>query len=300
MAKKKGEGKYDKYFITDVVHDAMKKEWGGQMMGAGRGHEDIIPADQRAMGGITVVRKPYMFHAQSHTHLFTEYFFLWGSNPDDMKEFDGEDHYTFGPEMEKHIINRPMIVIAPPGVYHCPNNYAVVNKPFYCLELFASTGWNAVDWGENAQDIRVHEESYDRYFVDGVVKRNKWGGESMGLSSVPPHLIPPGARLSAGVTVVRRPYMFHEPTHKHTFTEFFYFFGTNPYDMKEFDAEVEFYFGEEREKHVIKEPTVVVAPPGVYHCPLNYAKVGKPFHCVEIFVTNNYTSTNLEEPKKKK
>ena len=28
-AKKKVEGKYDKYFLTDVIKESMKKEWGG-------------------------------------------------------------------------------------------------------------------------------------------------------------------------------------------------------------------------------------------------------------------------------
>ena len=87
--------------------------------------------------------------------------------------------------------------------------------------------------------------------------------------------------------------MFHEPTHKHEkFNEFFYFFGSNPFDMTEFDAEVEFTFGAEKEKHVIKEPTIVVAPAGVYHAPLNYKKVSKPFYCVEIFMTATYTGTD--------
>jgi uncharacterized RmlC-like cupin family protein len=294
VTKKKGEGKYDKYFLTDgVIHDAFKKEWGGQMISYTPEHMDIVPADARTVPGVTVVRKPYMFHEPLHTHMFTEYFFFWGSNPYDMKEFDGEVHYTFGPEREKHIIKEPMIVVAVPGVYHCPLNYVKVDKPFYCMELFMTTGYSGVDFGEDLQTIRVTEPSYDRYFIDGVVKRNKWGGEGIGLASVPEHIIPPGARITVGITSVRSPYMFHEPTHKHTFTEFFYFWGSNPWDMNEFDAEVEFYFGEEREKHVIKQPTIVVVPSGVYHCPLNYAKVGKPFYCVEIFMTSAYSGTDL-------
>jgi hypothetical protein len=297
VAKKKSEGKYDKYFITDVIHGTMKKEWGGEAISAGKGHEDIIPADARALPAITVVRKPYMFHEPLHKHMFTEYFYFFGSNPYNMKEFDAEVEFTFGPEREKHVIKTPTIVVAAPGVYHCPLNYAKINKPFYCLELFMTTGYSGVDYGEDLKEIRVTEPSYNRYFIDGVIKQNKWGGEGMGLGSVPEHIIPAGAKISLGLTAVRSPYMFHEPTHKHNFTEYFYFFGSNPMDMKEFDAEVEFYFGEEQEKHIIKEPTVVVAPPGVYHCPLNYAKVNKPFYCLELFFTPKYEGTDLV-PKK--
>ena len=197
MAIKKAARKYDKYFITEgVIHDALRKEWGGQMISTGPGTklDGLVPADSRALPAITVIRKPYMFHEPTHTHMFTEYFFFWGSNPNDMNEFDGEAHYSFGPEHEKHIINEPTIVVAAPGVYHCPLNYAKVNRPFYCMELFITQGYSGVNFGEDLTTIRTNEESYDRYFTKGVVKRNKWGGQGMGLASVPDTLSPPTAK----------------------------------------------------------------------------------------------------------
>ncbi len=298
MANKTAEVKYDKYFITDkVIHDARKPEWGGQVISMSQGHDDVIPAIARALPAITVVRKPYMFHDVTHKHLFTEYFFFWGSNPNNMKEFDDEVEYSFGPEREKQVIKKPTIVVAAPGVYHCPLNYARVNKPFYCMELFMTTEYSGINLGEDLKEIRVPEQDYKRYFTNmGVVNTNKWGGEGMSLAAVPKDIIPAGASISAGVSVVRSPYMFHDKTHKHNFTEYFYFFGANPNDMNEFDAEVEFTIGEEKEKHLIKQPTIVVVPPGVYHCPLNYAKVGKPIYCVEIFISHKYTSQDLDRP----
>jgi uncharacterized RmlC-like cupin family protein len=293
VAKKKAELKYEKYFIKDVIHETMNKDWGGEAISAGRGHDDIIPPNARALPAITVVRKPYMFHEPVHKHMFTEYFYFFGSNPMDMHDFDAEVEFYFGTDREKHVINRPTIAVAPPGVYHCPLNYARVGKPFYCLEMFMTTGYSGVDLGEDLKEIRVPEPSYNRYFIQDIIKDNKWGGEGMGLSAVPEHIIPAGARITLGLSVVRKPYMFHAPTHKHNFTEIFYFFGSNPMDMKEFDAEVEFYFGEEKEKHIINSPTVVIIPPGIYHCPLNYAKVDKPFYCLELFFTPKYSGTDL-------
>jgi hypothetical protein len=289
-AEKKVELKYDKYFLKDVVRE---NKWGGEGIGLGGGG-DIIPAVAKMSLGITVVRKPYMFHEPTHKHMFTEYFFFFGSNPMDMNEFDAEVEYSFGAEKEKQVISSPTIVVAAPGVYHAPLNYAKVGKPFYCLEAFMTSQYSGVDLGEDLAEIRTPELNYNRYFTKGVVKVNQWGGEGLGLSAVPEFLIPAGAKMNLGLTVVRKPYMFHEPTHKHNFTEFFFFFGSNPMDMKEFDAEVEFSFGPEREKHVITSPTVVVIPPGVYHCPLNYTKVGKPFYCLEAFLTSKYTGTDLE------
>ena len=141
----------------------------------------------------------------------------------------------------------------------------------------------------------MSELKYAKYVTKGVVAENKWGGQGISLSKVPDGIVPPQSKMTLGITAVRAPYMFHEPTHKHTFTEFFYFFGSNPMDMHDFDADVEFTFGPEREKHVIKQPTIVVAAPGVYHCPLNYARVGKPFYCLEMFMTTGYSAVDLGE-----
>lgn len=287
---KKAELKYEKYFLKDVVKE---NKWGGEGIGLGGGG-DIIPAVAKMNLGISVIRKPYMFHEPTHKHMFTEYFYFFGSNPMDMNEFDADVEFSFGAEREKHVISSPTIVVAAPGVYHCPLNYVRVGKPFYCLEAFMTSQYGGVDLGEDLTEIRTTEPNYNRYFTKGVVRANQWGGEGLGLGMVPEFIIPAGARMSLGLTVIRKPYMFHEPTHKHNFTEFFFFFGSNPMNMKEFDAEVEFTFGPEREKHVIKEPTVVIIPPGVYHCPLNYAKVNKPFYCLEAFLTSRYSGTDLE------
>ena len=283
--------KYNKYFATKVVKE---NKWGGEGIGLAAVKDGIVPATAKMSLGISAVRKPYMFHEPTHKHMFTEFFFFFGSNPMDMNEFDAEVEFSFGAEREKHVISSPTVVVAAPGVYHSPLNYAKVGKPFYCLEAFMTSKYSGVDLGEDLNEIRVDEPNYNRYFIKGVVRDNKWGGEGIGLATVPEHIIPAAAHLSLGLSVVRKPYMFHEPTHKHHFTEFFIFFGSNPMDMKEFDADVEFTFGPEREKHAISKPTVVAIPPGVYHCPLNYKRVGKPFYCVEAFLTPKYSGTDLE------
>jgi hypothetical protein len=286
------EPKYDKYFTTNVISEP---KWGGERIGLAAVPQEIVPPADKLSLGISPVTKPYMFHEPTHKHMFSEFFFFIGSNPMDMQDFDADIEFSFGAEKEKHVISSPTIVIAPPGTYHCPLNYARVGKPFYCLEAFLTSKYSGVDLGEDFNEVRIPEPNYKRFFVNGVVRGNKWGGEGISLSTVPEHLIPAASRLILGVSVVRKPYMFHEPVHKHAFTEFFIFMGSNPNDMNDFDADIEFSFGPEREKHVISKPTIVTMPPGVYHCPLNYVRVGKPFYCIEIFLTPSYSWTNLAD-----
>ena len=284
---------YEKYFFRNAARGAMKEEWGGEMIGLGGIQSDLIPADAKMSLGITAVRKPYMFHEPLHKHRFTEYFYFFGSNPFAMDDFNATVEFTFGPEREKHSITSPTIVTAPPGVYHCPLNYAEVGTPFYCLEAFMTKSYTGTDFGEDLLEIRTDEPDYDRYFTKGVVRYNKWGGQKIGLSAVPEHLIPAGAKLNMDLTVVRKPYQYLDTTHKHNFTEFYFFFGANPMDMKEFDAEVEFYFGTEKEKYVINGPTIVVVPPGIFHSPLNFSKINKPIYFLEVSLTSKYRATNL-------
>ena len=296
MAKQETKPKYEKYFLKDVTPGSRRPTtWFEDPISISPKHMKTFKIEPG--GIISAIQKPYMFHAPLHTHLFTEYFLFWGSNPYDMKQFDGEAHYTFGPEGEKHIIKEPTIVIAAPGVYHCPLNYVKVDKPFYCMEVFITKGYSGVDFGEDLQTTRVTEPSYDRYFTNSIVKRNKWGEEGIELASVPAHTIPPNSKINVSITAVKRPHLLRETTHKHNTNEYFYFWGSNPYNMKEFDAEIEFYFGEEQEKHVINQPTIVVVPPGMYHAPVNFKKVGKPFYYARILPAPEYSSTDLV-PKK--
>jgi hypothetical protein len=240
-----------------------------------------------------------MFHEPTHKHIFSEYFFFFGSGSC-MNEFDADVEFSFGEQREKQLINSPTIIVAPPLVYHCPLNYVAVRKPFYCLEAFMATTRTEIkiEDEKDSVEVKIPELNYKRYAIKDVVAGNKWGGEGVSLRKVPADLIPAGAKMNLWVTIVKKPYLFHEPVHKHTFTEFFYFFGANPMDMNEFDAEVEYSFGEEREKHLITEPTIVAIPPGVYHCPLNFRKIGKPMYCLEAFLTPEYSGINLEDAKK--
>jgi hypothetical protein len=80
----------------------------------------------------------------------------------------------------------------------------------------------------------------------------------------------------------------------HDFVQILGFIGTNPMDCREFDAEVEFYLGEEKEKHIIKTPTVVSCVAGLMHGPIVITKIGKPFIFLEVMLTNEYA---LQKPK---
>ena len=81
--------------------------------------------------------------------------------------------------------------------------------------------------------------------------------------------------------------------HIHDFPIIMTFIGANPKNIFDFDAEIEFYVG--GEKQVITSPAVVSVPAGTAHCPLIIKKVGKPFAWMEIMLTDKYTRREVEK-----
>ena len=68
------------------------------------------------------------------------------------------------------------------------------------------------------------------------------------------------------------------------------FKGSNPMDLDDFDAEIEFCLGvgDEQEKYVITSPTMIFVPRGTAHTPLNFKRIGKPLMFCN-FTFGNYT-----------
>jgi hypothetical protein len=66
--------------------------------------------------------------------------------------------------------------------------------------------------------------------------------------------------------------------HAHPNDEFVFFIGSNPKDMRDLGAEIEFTIGEgdDAEVHVIDTTTVLYFPAGLVHGPLVYKSVERP------------------------
>ncbi len=79
----------------------------------------------------------------------------------------------------------------------------------------------------------------------------------------------------------------------HDFIQIIGFIGTNPMNCREFDAEVEFCLGEEKEKHIINVPTVVSVAKGLFHGPITITKINKPFIFLELMLTKDYGAPKM-------
>jgi hypothetical protein len=83
--------------------------------------------------------------------------------------------------------------------------------------------------------------------------------------------------------------MSTEP-HIHDHDEVVCFIGSDPQNIGELGAEVNFKIGPKgkEEDHIFSEPTAVVIPQGIWHCPMVPLKFEKPFLCMAVSLTTKY------------
>ena len=95
-----------------------------------------------------------------------------------------------------------------------------------------------------------------------------------------------GHDFTFGHQFVRKPFKGDNPCHTHNFWEFMAWYGSNPEDPNDFQAEIVFYFGKELEKHVFTRPTIISLPPGLAHHPFEITRVDSPIIQIEIMIGN--------------
>ena len=100
-----------------------------------------------------------------------------------------------------------------------------------------------------------------------------------------------GTKCQMLYSIVTKAHVNEAAPHIHDFPIIMSFIGTNPKDIYDFDAEIEFSIG--GEKQVITTAAVISVPAGLDHCPLIFKKVNKPIVFLEIMLTDKYARRTL-------
>jgi hypothetical protein len=92
----------------------------------------------------------------------------------------------------------------------------------------------------------------------------------------------PGANLNMGWQLFVEPIYLEREPHTHNVDEYLVFLGGKLPNVFDFKAEIDFWIGEEPEKHVIDKATIIFIPKGLVHCPLNFKRIDEPvlFHAI--------------------
>jgi hypothetical protein len=139
---------------------------------------------------------------------------------------------------------------------------------------------------------------YGQYILPAEVKTVRKGEPPLLSFSATPY----GIDAGWGILVATQVYdeetrkRLYENPHSHDFHQFITYFGSNPYNIAEFDAEISICLGEEREEHIINKPTVIHFPPGMIH---GYGKtphvVNKPVYHLDLSFAPTYVRKDLPE-----
>ena len=85
----------------------------------------------------------------------------------------------------------------------------------------------------------------------------------------------------------------HAPApHSHDFAQYLIFSGGDVNNLTDLGAEVEINLGEDEEhmeKHFFTTSTTIYIPTGLFHGPLIYHKVTRPFMFMDLYFTDKYT-----------
>ncbi len=228
-----------------------------------------------------------------HSHPFDEVLAFFGSDLKTPRNLGAQLGLTI--DGEPHQIQKTSLTFIPAGMSHGPINFSQITKPVFHFSIGASNEYKA-----KAEPPQAKKSGHttDKYIVDRLVPpkveapwspppppeaANGKGGRILFLDGD----IVPGGFYTECVWIAPRtadmPKLSAEQIakfkaavrpHKHDFAEVLCFFSTDPQDIHNLDAEIEFWI--EDEKHIITESVMVYLPPGTMHCPLAFPKVNKP------------------------
>ena len=95
-----------------------------------------------------------------------------------------------------------------------------------------------------------------------------------------------GYDFTIGHQFVTKPFKGDNPCHSHDFQEFMAWYGSNPNDPDDFQAEIVFCFGEEMEEYIFTRPTIISIPANVPHHPFEIRRLDSPIIQIEIMIGN--------------
>ena len=123
--------KYGKYLVTIPFHKTPKGALfatGGDILG---GLElNVIYACGYETGITGLSTKP-------HVHDYDEAVFFIGTDPYNLDDLGAEVEISIGElgKEEKHVFDKPSVLVAPKGLHHCPIVTKRIDKPYVCMAV---------------------------------------------------------------------------------------------------------------------------------------------------------------------
>lgn len=122
---------YGKYVVPIPFHKGREGalfSTGGDILGGMELHVIYACAYQTGITGLST--KP-------HVHNYDEAVFFIGTDPYHLDELGAEIEISIGEpgQEEKHVFDKPTVLVAPKGLHHCPIVTRSIEKPYVCMAV---------------------------------------------------------------------------------------------------------------------------------------------------------------------
>ncbi len=145
------------------------------------------------------------------------------------------------------------------------------------------------------------EKKYEKYIVSdlklpeqvqaGLATYNQWATRILWLDED----VVPGA-FQTNCSWYRKPSKEGAKAHKHDYDEVIAFIGGDPDNPNDLCGEVEFWI--EDEKYILNKSTLIFAPKGIKHCPLQVLRADRPIFHFTVVMGGKYVQKPVDEQQK--
>jgi hypothetical protein len=105
----------------------------------------------------------------------------------------------------------------------------------------------------------------------------------------------PGWQFNMDFTSIVKPLPMEHPHTHHAKDEYLVFHNADLNHFFDFDAEIDVWIGEDPDRlemFTLTESTIVRVPPKLYHCPINFRRIGKPIMFSAVYLDGDWSKIN--------
>ncbi len=229
-------------------------------------------------------------------------YLVFGAYTMNAGDFDAEIRVTLGrgEEAEVYVIDRPATVRVPAGVWRGPVEFIRVGSPVFYQDMRMQDAAEVMETaaGEAPAGEGNPARKYKRlvffnaperakgYFGQEFHENTEQNAEGVGIRGA---CQIPGAKHYLGGGLTKQAVRIDPVPHKHDRDEYLAFMGP-PEDPFGMDVHIEMTLGlgEEAETFSVDVPTIIRIPAGLWHCPLDFMRVDKPFFFEVVLQQGNF------------
>jgi hypothetical protein len=235
------------------------------------------------------ITQPVQLETRSVVENAERFLVFAGGDPLNMDDFKAEVEISLGDKGDKFKFNEPRVVYIPRGLAHFPLTVKKVDKPIMLLDITSTQEYTRKEISDYSKyitppEINAHVAVVRTYRDDKLVKEQKRSYKELKYVGKDAS----GGGLTLGWFPVTEPHVMHEIPHSHDHDMLALFLGGNPLNIKEFNASLDMWIGEEGERHTVTSTSGVYHPRGLIHRQVDFQIVDKPFQEFHIFMSPEY------------